>query len=438
MKTNIPEHYRVVTHEGGRAEAHQSAKTQLTRLVANCLLFEDTFYESGSSIAERLVALCGQVEPDDLEHLATWARTELKLRHVPLLLLVQLLKKRSGSGTARTIEAVVQRPDEMGELLALYWKEGRRPLAAQLKKGLAAAFPKFNAYQLAKWDRAAKVKLRDVLFLVHPKPEDAEQAALWKQLIDGTLQSPDTWEVALSAGRDKRETWTRLLTERKLGYLALLMNLRNMSVAGVNPALVEQAIREGAAHSKALPFRFIAAAKHAPEYEQALSDAMDLAVEGSLAGRTVVLLDVSSSMTARLSAKGQTERWEAAAALAVLVRGMSESCRVFVYNRSVREIDAVPGLGLVREIVRHVGGSTYTEAAVEHVNRVVPEMDRLVLLTDEQADDGLTTAKASRAYLINVAPYEYGLETYGQWVRINGWSDRVAQWIQRHEQETGG
>ncbi len=81
------------------------------------------------------------------------------------------------------------------------------------------------------------VRLRDVLFLSHAKPNDAEQAELWKRLIDGQLATPDTWEVALSAaGGDaagKRETWERLLAERKLGALALLRNLRNMYEARV-------------------------------------------------------------------------------------------------------------------------------------------------------------------------------------------------------------
>ena len=54
---------------------------------------------------------------------------------------------------------------------------------------------KFDAYKLAKYDRDSKVNLRDVMFLVSPKPKDEEQAAVWKRLVDGTLESPDTWEV---------------------------------------------------------------------------------------------------------------------------------------------------------------------------------------------------------------------------------------------------
>ena len=87
------------------------------------------------------------------------------------------------------------------------------------------------------------MKLRDVLFLSHAKPRDEAQAALWKRLIAGELVAPDTWEVALSSGADKREAWERLLTERKLGALALLRNLRNMQEAQVREELVVESLR---------------------------------------------------------------------------------------------------------------------------------------------------------------------------------------------------
>jgi len=63
-------------------------------------------------------------------------------------------------------------------------------LSAGVKRGLARAFTKFDAYQLAKYDRESVVKLRDVLFLCHAKPKDEAQAALWKKLVENTLEPP--------------------------------------------------------------------------------------------------------------------------------------------------------------------------------------------------------------------------------------------------------
>ena len=106
---------------------------------------------------------------------------------------------------AETLARVIQRADELAEFVAIYWAQGREPLSAQVKKGLAAAFPKFDEYALAKYDRAGAVRLRDVLFLCTRVRVDEAQAALWKRLAENELATPDTWEVALSAaGRAER------------------------------------------------------------------------------------------------------------------------------------------------------------------------------------------------------------------------------------------
>ncbi len=154
------------------------------------------------AVADRISALANEVSPEVLAALAVEAREAFNLRHAPLLLLAALTRTGSGSAlVADTIERVIQRADELSEFLAIYWRHGRRPLSKQMKRGLARAFGKFDAYQLAKYDRDGPIKLRDVLFLVHAKPKDEAQAALWKQVADRSLPSPDTWEVSLGRGR---------------------------------------------------------------------------------------------------------------------------------------------------------------------------------------------------------------------------------------------
>ncbi len=107
---------------------------------------------------------------------------------------------------------------------------------------------------------------------------------LWKRLIAGELATPDTWEVALSAGEGtKRANWERLLAERKLGALALLRNLRNMKDAGVDEQLVLAAL-DAMKTERVLPFRFLAAARYAPQWEEALERAMFRAVADAASG----------------------------------------------------------------------------------------------------------------------------------------------------------
>ena len=437
MRLNIFASRPRTTHEGAPA-AVLTAEQALRRSVLSCLLWENEFYEDGQTIADRIAALSMEVAPQVLADLAVEARERFNLRHAPLMLLVGLVR-HGGPLVAPTLERVIQRADDMTEFLAIYWRHGKRPLSKQMKRGLAAAFAKFDAYQLAKYDRDGPVKLRDVLFLVHAKPRDEAQAALWKGVADRTLASPDTWEVALSAGADKRATFERLLAERKLGYLALLRNLRNMDQAGVDEAVVKAAILERRGAGRVLPFRYVAAARAAPRFEPWLDEALlETVLQGPVfPGRTVVLVDVSASMEARLSAKSDLTRMDAAATLASVIPG---DLRVFTFSTGVVEVPARRGMAGVDAIIRsQPHGGTALFDAVKEINAKVA-YDRLIVITDEQATDasrfghwiqGATSsmpAPKAKGYVINVASARNGVG-YGPWVHIDGFSEAVLTYI---------
>lgn len=449
------------THEGAPASRINQIQA-LRRSVLSCLLWEKEFYEDGEAIADRILALSKEVTPEQLMALAIEAREVFHLRHVPLLLLVALLGRRVRSkAVGDTIATVVaHRADEPGELLSLYWKinGAGKPLPSQLKRGLALAFPHFDAYELGKYDRDSAVKLRDVMFLSHPKPFpnilEAEetiapeinragyrrgstrrggsaQAIGWEAFVEGKLAAPDTWEVALSAGADKRETWIRLLSENRLGYLALLRNLRNMSEADVPQGLIETAIRARRGAQNVLPFRYIAALRAAPRYYTAINDALVASVETAkpVPGTTNILVDVSGSMNAPLSAKSDLKRIDAACALAAVWPGQK---RVFAFSQEMREVAAYPGMALVDAIQRSMPhSSTYLGAAVGAANRI--PADRLVVITDEQSHDPVPNPVA-KGYMINVASAKNGVG-YGAWTHIDGFSEAVVRYISEVEYE---
>ena len=321
------------THECGPAKAI-GPEQALRRSVLACMLWENEFYEEGVLIAGRIRELVSRVDAAKVAELAIEAREAMKLRHVPLLLVREMASHASHrSLVAPTLARVIQRADELSEFMAIYWADGRAPLSGQVKKGLAAAFTKFDEYALAKYDRAGVVRLRDVLFLCHAKPKDADQAGLWRRLIEGNLFTPDTWEVALSAGGDKCAHWERLLAERKLGALALLRNLRNMKDAGVREEAVIAAL-SAMKTERVLPFRFLAAARYAPQWEEALEQAMYKSIAGreKLAGRTVLLVDISGSMDAPLARRSEMHRMDAACGLAVLLREVCEAVEVYSFS----------------------------------------------------------------------------------------------------------
>jgi 60 kDa SS-A/Ro ribonucleoprotein len=383
--------------------------------------------------------------------LALEARERMHLRHMPLLLVREMARHATHRAlVAETLARVIQRADELAEFVAIYWKAGRQPLSAQVKKGLAAAFVKFDAYQLAKYDRATPVRLRDVLFLCHARPQDVTQEVLWKQLAEGTLPSPDTWEVRLSAAAEngeglriglgveaKRERWESLLRERRLGALALLRNLRNMLRAGVDAALVHDAL-EMAHMDRMLPFRFVAAAREVPEWEPWIERAMlaNLAGQSPLAGRTVLLIDVSGSMDARLSQRSTMLRVDAAAGLAVLLRELAEECATYTFSDRLVAVPARRGFALRDAIATsQPHGGTALGNALHELAGMLRPADRLIVLTDEQSHDRVDAPRC-RGYMVNVAAYQNGVG-YGSWIHIDGWSDAVVEYIRKLETAHG-
>lgn len=220
---------QIFTHEGGKAKKI-SLENELRRTVFSTFLWEDQFYEDGKSIADRISSLIPKIVPKKVSEIAIEARLVHNLRHVPLLIVREMAKHEDFKPfVAETLEKVICRPDELTEFLAIYWKDKKCPIANSVKKGLAKAFQKFNEYSLAKYNRENAIKLRDVLFLCHAKPKDDAQADLWKRLVNNELKTPDTWEVELSQSKNKTESWTRLVKENKLGAMALLKNLRNLT-----------------------------------------------------------------------------------------------------------------------------------------------------------------------------------------------------------------
>lgn len=452
-RTNARKKVDIRTAEG--AKAAQTTKVQaLRRSVMSCMLWEDEFYEDGETVATRIQSLAAEVNPETLAAIAIEARHEMHLRHVPLLLLTMLCKTGSGTSlVSETIEKVISRADELSELLSVYWKiNGKdKPLSKQLKLGLARAFNKFDEYRLAKYNRDGEIKLRDVMFLVHPKPKDEELA---KRVAENQLATPDTWEVELSSGKNKAAVFERLIKEEKLGYLALLRNLRNMK--DVPRKIVTKAILARKGAGRVLPFRFIAAAKAAPDFEPMLDTAMlaHLANVPKLPGRTLLVVDVSGSMygAGNISKYSDMTRIHAACALAAILRETADDPIIYATagydSRRIHETKLVParrGLALVDAIhgMCHPlgGGGIFLTQVCEYLRKEgLKDIDNMIVITDEQDCDTITSplkAKplGKRNYLINIASAKNGIGYKPNWTHIDGWSEHVLRYI-NHDAQT--
>lgn len=443
MKTNVSVKEKVYTHEGALS-TKVDPLSALKRSVMACMLWEDNFYEDGKSISERIHELCSQCQKIQVLNVARKVHSQGLLRHVPLWLILGSFKAKGKMESfvqgermepvSNFISNICTRPDQMTELLSLYWKDGKKPIPSQMKKGLAQAFCKFDEYQLAKYNRDAPVKLKDVLFLCHAKPKDDAQAELWKRLISGTMKTPDTWEVRLSSGQDKKESFEVLLKEGKMGRLAVLRNLRNMYEAKLDKELVRSGLLSKS--RPLLPFQFIQAAKHCPQWEDIIDESMlsSLEEKEKLQGVTVILVDVSGSMTSgTISSKSEATPQDAASGLAILLREVCERYEIFSFSNHLVQIPPRRGMAL-RDAIKtsQPSSGTFLGQTLNTLNtaRNGAYIDRVIVITDEQTNDTPPEMKnTGSCYILNVSNCKNGIKNNGQWTIISGFSEASIDYI---------
>jgi hypothetical protein len=271
------------------------------------------------------------------------------------------------------------------------------------------------------------------MFLTHPKPTNKEEEILFRKIANQELAVPDTWETALSAGADKKATFERLMYEDKLGALAFLRNLRNMKEAGVSKKVVKEYF-ERVDFSKVFPYRFIAAAKAVPSWEDIIEDQFLKSAErlGKLDGSTILLVDVSGSMFTPIGDKSDMLRIDAANGLSMLLREMCEDIRIFSFSNTLVEVPLRRGFGLIDAIrTSQYHGNTYLGRAIRQLTDTLPAR-RLVVITDEQSHDTINKSGYEIPYIINVASYQNGVG-YGDYIHINGFSEGIIRYIVEFE-----
>jgi telomerase protein component 1 len=87
------------------------------------------------------------------------------------------------------------------------------------------------------------------------------------------LPTPETWETQISMHGNKAEVWEKLIDNKKLPYMAMLRNLRNMIKVGISERhhqwIIKKLQDEGAVvHSRQFPFRFFTAYEVLDELEE--------------------------------------------------------------------------------------------------------------------------------------------------------------------------
>lgn len=471
----------VTNYEGAKAYV-MTPESELYAAVVTASL-SDNFYEKAEERVTRIGNLVAKTDAEYVAKLAVYARTQMNMRSVPLVLAVELAKRNSGNGiVSKAVCGVVKRADEITELLAYYQLANKREgvkklnkLSKQVQKGLAVSFKAFDEYQFAKYNRNTEVKLRDALFLVHPKANNDAQQELFNKIASDSLAVPYTWETELSAlGQVAYENaeqkiaavkakWEELIDSNRLGYMATLRNLRNILQASVsyqhiNKVCAYLSNKTAVANSKQLPFRFLSAYRELlavrSEYVTMVLNALEAAIAASAVNikgfdeRSTVLIacDVSGSMQKAISANSTVQLFDIGLVLGMLMQSKCKRVITGMFGDRWKVIN-MPSRNVLANVMEYhrregeVGYATNGYLVIDDLIKRKVRVDKLMLFTDCQLWNSRhggaslqQSWKAYKAFYPAANLYLFDLAGYGNTPvdikednvhLVAGWSDKI-------------
>jgi 60 kDa SS-A/Ro ribonucleoprotein len=509
-----------INHEGEMA-FKIDVLTNLYLKAVTSFVSEQKYYEDANTSDRELLNTiyeAGKVDPEFVLQLAIYCRENMYLRSVPMVMLVEFANRFPGKveGASNYVFRGIQRVDEITEMLALQFRRNKihqritnpnspssikqkdkntrvdkqTPVPIMLKKGIAKAFNKFNEYNFDKYDGNGMVKLKDALYITHPKAKSPAQQELFDKIISGNLKTAETWEVMRSSGHSWDEIMHKIFYKdgRVNNYMALLRNIRNImsdpSIKESDVILLSEMLsnREAVLHSKQFPFRFLSAYLVAKDinspYINMILDSLETAVKYSvenmpqLEGLTVIANDFSGSMDDALSTspnkrnlsweeetrrkKYELHRCDIGELLGMISNQFCQRSITGIFGDTWKVMPTSKYSGILNTTVEMrkkagslVGCSTNGYLIPQYLMDNNIKADRILLFTDCQLwnsnGDGITFAtefiKYQRKYP-NVKLYTWDLSGYGTFMLpqdtknvclFGGFSDKVFDFIPSFE-----
>ncbi|MBR4930735.1 MAG: TROVE domain-containing protein [Bacteroidaceae bacterium] len=454
------------TNKCGHAAYSMKDKKKLVTQVLTSFFNENKFYGDNSAEMQEVIESVVADQPEFIAKLAVFTRKEFNMRSVSHVLLSYLAHDPAGKPYTRmAVKAACLRGDDATEIMACYLNLFGKPIPNALKKGIADVMQGFDEYTLAKYKGNGKaVKMRDLLCLCRPTPKNEAQSDLWKRLLEDRLEIPYTWETELSANGNNAATWEKLIDSRKVGYMALLRNLRNILKA--NPSNIGKVLDtiqdpEAVKRSKQLPFRFLSAYKELEDIGgtrvfDALENAIEASIENmqTLPGKTVIAVDVSGSMGLPISAKSKVSCSEIAMLLGLMAHKICEDSIFYVFDDHIQKYALSKKYGILYTATKSPrGGATYMHLPFEKMISEHINADRIIILSDNQCN----TPGCLRRKPVQTLADEYRKQTGNDiWVHaidlqgygtqqfygkktniIAGWSEKVFDFIKLAEMGEG-
>lgn len=472
---NMPE-YDTVNCQG---HAAYSVPEQLQLLsMLNTLKVEPQYYRSENELIRELRDLIfklASVDPYFVAQAIVWSRCcgegMRTINHLAAALLAPFAAgtewgKRFYSSFDKKSKkrgGCIYRLDDMSEIKDAFSALNTTVLTNAMKKGFASVLENASAYELAKYKKTTI----DISNLTHPNigsskatvTIDGKEMNVIDALLKGMTISADTWETANSeAGQivaqavkegkltkekaekvlneAKNDNWEGLLNEGKLGILAAVRNLRNILKGDRDSVIdkVAELVKDGAKirQGKVMPYQLEQAMTIVQDTSStaagrklvaALETGMITALPNLkelLTGRTLVMVDCSGSMTTPCySGKDRLRHScieKAAILAAMLAKGADADIVVFGSRAERMAYNPNDSLSTIsNRIKRYSLGGTNISSAFDLIRREHARYDRIILLSDNEANYGCTRS-SYKQYITEVcSPYVYcvDLASYG-------------------------
>ena len=465
----------------GNLQAIKGPEQILFETLVSTLYGNDAYYETSNDKVKRMIGALDKVVATHgikgaryAMNVARFAREEMFIRTMPIVMTVELAKilrdhKLQLDSFKDAISYLIQRADELTDLysyaLTVFGSKKLVPLS--IKKGVADAFSKFDAYQLAKWNRQDGLKFKDLLRIVHPKPADIVHAEIFAKIMAETLEAPHTWEVSLSKNgqlskeeqKSKDKLWTELIEHEgsgSLGYMALIRNLRNMKEAGISDEtwmLVANKIKDpkAVAKSKQLPFGFINAYDIAKQSGcpavilNAISEATELSLSNmpELGKRVWIILDCSGSMNHSTAMKDNNSPIKVGAILGAALTKASKNAfesKFTMFDDHAKLIDLNPADSIftlyAKIMARNAGGGTNLQSAFDQKKSLGFEPDTVIVISDMEVNqlrsnyDKKLFAPDCVKVAVNLnSANTTPLSEWQGWTQLFGWSERIFSFV---------
>jgi len=447
----------ITKNKEGHVAFKMELKEKLITEVLTSFFNEGKYYgDNSSEIVDDLRKVI-KIDPKFVANLAIYARKEIHLRSISHVMVSELAHDVQGKKyVRRVLNEIVERVDDMSEILSYYLNVYGKPIPNSLKKGLGECFLRFDEFSLAKYNGSKEIKLKDIINLVHPKPSTDEQSDMFKRLLEDNLETPSTWETMLSSEGNNKCTWEKLIHSNKLGYMAMLRNLRNIIKAepdNINRVYEVLENENRVKKSKQLPFRYYSAFKVLSNEGLGTSKVYDIlenAIKYStsnierLKGKTFISTDVSGSMRSRVSQKSDMTCAEIGTVLMSIANSICDEAITSTFDTIFKVTPLASKNGIIANAnsIKVTGGGTDLSLPIKYLLENKIYVDRIILLSDNMINYGYD--RVCQVYIneyrkkVNPNVWVHAIDLLGYGTQqfkgnkvniIAGWNEKILEFI---------